>query len=213
MGRRRPRGGDCTGIRCYPDAPSPTVSPWVPRARGWQEITGPMFFAVAPGEDAETPAGCNDVAWPKASVVHSPLVCSLGVLLVRNLRPYRLVARVRNEFLGSATRVLHALLPRSPESAESEKLSSSCAKQYADDANSDQATRRAVVRSVMTRTARVRADQTPRFPLMTISHVYLFPMRMMRNRSQGFSKKAGQEPSFCNASEKDFCWGRPSCSI
>jgi hypothetical protein len=70
-----------------------------------------MFFAVAPDENAETPANCNDVAWPKAWVVHSPLVCSLGVLLVRNLRLYRLVARVRHEFLGSATRVLHALLP------------------------------------------------------------------------------------------------------
>jgi hypothetical protein len=70
-----------------------------------------------------------------------------------------------------------------------------------------------VVRSVMARTARVRADQTHHFPLMTISGVYLFPMRMMRNRSQGISKKAGQERSFCNASEKAFCWGRPSCSI
>jgi hypothetical protein len=65
-----------------------------------------MFFAVAPDEDAETPAGCNDVAWPKALVVHSPFV-----LPVRNLRLYRLVARVRNEFPGSATRVLHALSP------------------------------------------------------------------------------------------------------
>jgi hypothetical protein len=86
-----PQAWDCSGSRFYPHAPSPTVSAWVPRVRGWQEITGLMFCRLAD--------------------VHSPLVCSLGVLLVRNLRVYRLVARVRNEFLGSATRVLHALLP------------------------------------------------------------------------------------------------------
>jgi hypothetical protein len=47
-----------------------------------------------------------------------------------------------------------------------------------------------------------------------IKHIILrFPMRMMRNRSQGVSEKTGQERSFCKASEKASCWGRPSCPI
>lgn len=41
-----------------------------------------MVFAVTPNEDKKTLSGCNDVASLKAWVVHGPLVCDFGVLLV-----------------------------------------------------------------------------------------------------------------------------------
>jgi hypothetical protein len=50
--------------------------------RGWEEVAGLVLFVVVPDEDKKAPAGCNNVARLKAWVVHGPLVCSFGVLLI-----------------------------------------------------------------------------------------------------------------------------------
>ena len=86
-------------------------SRWLARRRDWDEVTRLTLFAAAPDEDQEALAGCNDIAALKAWVVHRPLIRSFGVLLVGWQRIRCLRTRVRNEFLGSAAGVLHALLP------------------------------------------------------------------------------------------------------
>ncbi len=58
------------------------VSRWILRILSRQEVARLMLFAFAPDEDNEALAGCNDVASLKAGVVHGPLVCSFGVLLI-----------------------------------------------------------------------------------------------------------------------------------
>src|SRR6266576_891622 len=85
-------------------------SRWLARRRGWHEVARLTHFAIAPDEDQEALAGCNDVAALKAWVVHRPLIRSCGVRLV-GWRIRRLRTRVRNEFLGPAAGVPHALLP------------------------------------------------------------------------------------------------------
>src|SRR5258708_595755 len=87
------------------------VSRWILRILSRQEVARLMLFAFAPDEDNEALAGCNDVASLKAGVVHGPLVCSFGVLLIGWRRVCRPRTRVRDEFLRPATGVLHALLP------------------------------------------------------------------------------------------------------
>src|SRR5712672_1138785 len=86
-------------------------SRWRARRRDWDEITRLTHFAIASNKNKEAPAGCNDVAALKAWVVHRPLISSFGVLLVGWRRIRCLRTRVRNEFLGSAAGILHALLP------------------------------------------------------------------------------------------------------
>src|SRR5882672_1043778 len=54
----------------------------LPRRRCRHEVTGLTFVAVAPDEDEEALAGCNDVAPLKAWVVHGALVRGFGVRLV-----------------------------------------------------------------------------------------------------------------------------------
>src|SRR5260370_18655558 len=90
-----------------------TVSLRMLRFWGWQEVAGMVLFAVVPDEDKKAPAGCNNVAWLKAWVVHSPLVCSFGVLLIPIgwQRICRLGTCARDEFLRPASRVLHASFP------------------------------------------------------------------------------------------------------
>jgi len=83
----------------------------IQRFRSRQEVTGLTLFAVAPDEDKEAPAGCNDVASLKARVVHGPLICSLGVFLVGWRRIVLMRTRVGDEFLRPAAGVLDALLP------------------------------------------------------------------------------------------------------
>ena len=86
-------------------------SRWRARRRDWDEVTRLTHFAIASDKNKEALAGCNDVAALKARVVHRPLIRSFGVLLVGWRRIRRLRTRVRNEFLGSAAGILHALLP------------------------------------------------------------------------------------------------------
>ena len=78
---------------------------------GRHEIAGLTLFAVAPDEDKEAVAGCNDVASLKARVAHGPLICSLCVLLVGRRRIVLMRTRVGDEFLRPAAGVLDALLP------------------------------------------------------------------------------------------------------
>src|SRR5260221_4890154 len=89
------------------------ASPRRSRISSWQEVTGLVLIAVAPEEDEKAMAGCNDAACLTAWVVHSPLVCRFSVLLIPVgwQRICRLRARVRDEFLRPASRVLHALQP------------------------------------------------------------------------------------------------------
>jgi hypothetical protein len=70
-----------------------------------------MLFVFAPDEDNEALASCDDIASLKAWVVHSPLICSLGFLLIGGRTICGLRTCTRNEFLRPATRVLYALLP------------------------------------------------------------------------------------------------------
>jgi hypothetical protein len=70
-----------------------------------------MLFAFAPDEDNESLGSCDDIAPLKAWVVHSPFVCSFGVLLVGWRQVRRPRARVSDKFLRPATCILYALLP------------------------------------------------------------------------------------------------------
>jgi hypothetical protein len=83
----------------------------IPCFGGRQEVTRLTLFTVAPNEDKEALASRNDVASLKAWVVHSPLICGLGVLLVGWRRIVLMRTRVGDEFLRPAAGVLNALLP------------------------------------------------------------------------------------------------------
>jgi hypothetical protein len=61
-----------------------------------------------PWEYNEAMGSCNDIASLKAWVVHGPLVCSFGVLLVGWRRARH--PRVGDKFLRPATRTLYAFL-------------------------------------------------------------------------------------------------------
>src|SRR5258708_12791979 len=87
------------------------VSRWILRILSRQEVARLMLFAFAPDEDNEALAGCNDVASLKAGVVHGPLVCSFGVLLIGWRRIFRPRTRVRDELLRPAKGVLHRVVP------------------------------------------------------------------------------------------------------
>jgi hypothetical protein len=87
------------------------ASLWKPRIRSGQKVARLMLFTIAPDEDKEALAGCNDVAASKARVVHGPLVSSFGVLLVCRQRIRLPRPRVADELLGSAASVLHAPPP------------------------------------------------------------------------------------------------------
>jgi hypothetical protein len=67
-----------------------------------------MLFTCASDEYNEAMGGCNDIASLKAWVVHGPLVCSFGVLLVGWRRARH--PRVGDKFLRPATRTLYAFL-------------------------------------------------------------------------------------------------------
>ena len=83
----------------------------LPRRRGRYEVTGLTFIAVAPDEDKQALTGCNDVAPLKAWVVHGASVGGFSLRSVGRRGIRRLRTRLRNEFLGAAAGVLHALLP------------------------------------------------------------------------------------------------------
>lgn len=68
-----------------------------------------MLF-VAANEDDETLAGCNDVAWLKAGIVH----CTVrGFLFLPIWRWWNrgLRSSICDKFLGAQASFLHALLP------------------------------------------------------------------------------------------------------